>query len=121
MLEYIKILIILMILFLVAGCSIHTFASISDCERIKADSQKDKCFASLIDGVPLKDVDLRIKTCGKIIDVEMNDLCFFKVAHESWKFTPPSDLDVLCDNINDSFLKQSCKDINGRPHLQMIR
>lgn len=121
MFRYIKILIILIIIFLSIGCSVHTFTIISDCERIKTDFQRDKCFASLIESIPLEDTDLRIKTCNKIIDIEMRDLCFFKVAHESWRFMSPSNLDALCENIDNRFLKQSCKDINSRPHLQQIR
>lgn len=121
MIKQLSLLIVLMVIFLSAGCSIHTFASVSDCESIKTDSKRDKCFTNLIEQIPLDNTGLKVGICNKISNIEMRDLCFFKVAHESWRFMSPSNLDALCDGIGDHFLKRSCKDIQGRLHLQQIR
>ena len=121
MLNQIKILIILVVIFLNMGCFENKFTDISDCEHIKDESKRDNCFAGLVQNIPSNNTELNIKICGKIINKEVRDLCFFKVAKEGWKFMPYDTLAELCNSISNEPLKSSCHDIVYRPHLQAIR
>lgn len=120
MLEYTKIFIILMILFLSAGCFVHTFASISDCERIKDSTKRDECFVRFVEEVPASNTGLRIGICEKLVGAELRDACFFKTAQDGWRFMSSDNLSTLCSKIGSDILGNSCYGILNRPHLQAV-
>ena len=121
MLNQIKILIILVVIFLNIGCSENKFTDIPDCERIKDESKRDNCFAGLVQNTTPNNTKLNIDVCSRIVDTEIRDLCFFKVAKDGWRFMSYDTLDELCNSVSNEPLKDSCQDIGDRPHLQAIR
>lgn len=121
MLKQVRILIILAILFLNIGCVERKFTNISDCEHIKSELKKDRCFANLMGDVPLNNTELRVKICDKIVNTEIRDMCIFEVARDGWRSMPFGILIDLCNNLSSNPLRESCNSINTRPHLQAIR
>lgn len=121
MLRKIEIFIVLLIVFFSTGCFDRKMNNISDCENIKNEFKSDKCFVSLIENIPSDNTDLKIEICDKIIDVEIRDVCFFKIVKDGWRVMSSDNLINLCGNIISDPLRKSCEDIEGRPHLQAIR
>lgn len=121
MLRQIEIFVILILVSLSMGCFNQKFVSISDCEGIENDFKRDRCFAGFVEAIPLNNTSLRIKLCEKIINLEIKDLCSFKVARDGWRTMSSDTLINLCESISNDHLEESCRDIYVRDHLQMMR
>ncbi len=121
MLKQTSVLAVFVILLLSVGCKEKIPACLSDCENIKSEQKRDNCFARLVEISDLNDTSKSIESCSRITDTELRDLCLFKVSQDSWRNMPADTLRSLCSNISSGPLRNSCKDITGRPHLQAIR
>lgn len=118
--RFIIFFILLVLLFLSIGCSEKRFSNISDCDTIRHNLKRDKCFINFIDGVPSNETNLRTQLCNSINNTEFKDACFLKTAQDGWKFMSSDNLSELCSTINESSLRESCDDINRRPHLKIL-
>lgn len=121
MLKQASVFAIFVILLLSAGCKEKLPANLSDCENIKNEQKRDNCFVNLIEISAMNDTSKSIEACRMITDTELMDLCLFKVSQDSWRTMPADTLRDLCSNISSEPLRNSCNDIQGRPHLQVIR
>lgn len=110
-----------MTVFLSIGCSELEFTDVSDCENIKNDIKRDKCFVSLIEDIPSNNTELRVKICERIVNVETKDMCILEGAQKGWRFMPLDTLKNLCSNISNDYLIDSCSNIYIRLHLQPFR